>query len=300
MDESRPEYRLKAPGPAEPGSPRRLPGRSWPDLDDHLVQPEVTRDEIIGGRKVVAFPAEWPHATQQVRLDLIVETHVASGFEVAADLLTRHAVDSDFASDTCVSKAGVDPQTGRRYLEELAFEIVAEQSQSVVTEKAVKMQARGVRRIFALFLKKQRVAEWSPESQSWRTLKPSSQIEDPCLVKPIAVKALLDAAAAQRAAFEGMIAQGGPAVREWEAATWGAGKAEGWMEGKDEGKAEGKVEGAVEATAAAVLKVLKARGLAVSAAERTRILRCRDLDRLDRWLGRAALAASTAEVVGKS
>ena len=44
----------------------RLPGRgSFPRVDDHLVEAEVTRDEIIGGQRVVASPAEWPHATQQ-------------------------------------------------------------------------------------------------------------------------------------------------------------------------------------------------------------------------------------------
>ena len=30
----------------------------FPPVDEHLVEPEVTRDEIIGGRRVVALPAE--------------------------------------------------------------------------------------------------------------------------------------------------------------------------------------------------------------------------------------------------
>jgi hypothetical protein len=37
--------------------------RPFPRLDDHLVQPEVTRDEIIGGVRVVAVPVELPRAT---------------------------------------------------------------------------------------------------------------------------------------------------------------------------------------------------------------------------------------------
>jgi len=49
--------------------------------------------------------------------------------------------------------------------------------------------------------------------------------------------------------------------------------------------------------AEAVLKVLEARGAAVSEAQRQEILACRDLDRLDRWLRRAALAASVDEVL---
>ena len=58
MDEkNHPGYSFKAPGSAGSG-PMRLPGRGpFPGVDDHLVVPEVTRDEIIGGRRVVAMPA---------------------------------------------------------------------------------------------------------------------------------------------------------------------------------------------------------------------------------------------------
>ena len=71
------------------------PGRSWPAVDDHIVQPEISRDEIIGGRKVVAMPAERPHATQQVRLDYVIGANVAAGYEAAkskADLFERSDV----------------------------------------------------------------------------------------------------------------------------------------------------------------------------------------------------------------
>lgn len=40
-----------------------------PRVDDHLVEPEVTRDEIIGGRRVLALPSEPPRATQRTRLE---------------------------------------------------------------------------------------------------------------------------------------------------------------------------------------------------------------------------------------
>ncbi len=48
--------------------------------------------------------------------------------------------------------------------------------------------------------------------------------------------------------------------------------------------------------AEAILAVMKARGLAVSEGVRTRVLACRDLGILDRWLVRAATAASDTEV----
>src|SRR3954465_8507071 len=116
MDDSRPSYDLKAPGAA--GQALRLPGqRSFPPLDERLVEPEVTRDEIIGGRRAVAFPAEAPHAEQRGELQHGPRAHGAPGYVAAGDLLTRPDLKSDFASDVCVRRAGVDPQTDTRYLE---------------------------------------------------------------------------------------------------------------------------------------------------------------------------------------
>jgi hypothetical protein len=296
MDERRHGYQLKAPGSSGAGS-LRLPGRgAFPNVDDHLVEPEVTRDEIIGGRRVVALPAEAPHADRQTQLDYVLRAHVAPGYQAATDLLTRHDVDSDFASDTCVRRAGTDPETGTRYLEELAFEVVSEQNERLVGDKAPRMQRRGVRRIFAIFIKKkQRVCEWSAESQSWQLLDPASQIEDRCLVKPLAVAALLDAAAADKAVAEALLAQGNPVLVEREAAARHAGV----VQGAAQGEAEGKAKGLLQRSAEAILAVLEARGIAVSAAERQKIRRCRDLERLDRWLRRAALASSAGEVTAE-
>jgi hypothetical protein len=271
MDDHRHPYDLKAPGAS--GRSLRLPGRhSFPPLDEHLVDPEVTRDEIIGGRRVTAMPAHPPHATRQFKLDYVLEPHIAPGYIGAADLLTRVDVDSDFASDACVYKDEIDPQTGTRHLEEIAFEVISEQNEGVVTEKALRMHRRGVRRIFAIFVKgERRVCEWSADTRSWRLLDPSSHIEDPCLEVPLPVAALLDAAAANQAVVEALAAQGDPAIRRREAA----------------------------AKAKTILQFLDARGIAVSPFQREEIMRCDDLDRLDRWARRAALASSTAEVLAE-
>jgi hypothetical protein len=197
---------------------------------------------------------------------------VAPGFTAATDLLTRHDEESDFATDTCVYKEGVDPATGGRYLEEIAFEVVSEQNEGYVREKALRMHRRGVRRIFAVWVKgPRRVCEWSPESQSWRPLDAGSRIADPCLVAPLSVAALLDAAAADNAVVEALVAKGNPAILRREAA----------------------------AVAGAILEVLAARGIVVSAAQRQEILRCHDRDRLARWLRRAAVAASAGEITSE-
>jgi hypothetical protein len=274
MDEKHSGYDLKAPGSS--GGALHLPGRgSFPRVDDHLVSPEITRDEIIGGRRVVAFPAESPHATQHGDLHYVLRAHVAPGYLGAVDLLTRQGEKSDFASDACVYKDGIDPSTGTRHLEEMAFEVVSEQSERDVTEKAMGMHRRGVRRIFAVFVKGPRLCEWSPESQSWRPLKAGTYIEDRCLVTPLAVAALLDAALADNAVAQALIAKRNPLLLEREAAAEARGEAK------------------------SILRFLEARGVAVSPAQREEILRCSDLDRLDRWLDRAALASSADELMAE-
>jgi hypothetical protein len=64
-----------------------------------------------------------------------------------------------------------------------------------------------------------------------------------------------------------------------------------------QGRAEGLTEGRTEEAARAVLTVLRVRGLAVSDAARERILSQKDPERLERWLEKAAVAASVAEVL---
>jgi|SRR3954463_13965859 len=280
MSEERPAYSLKAPGVS--GRSLHLPGRgAFPPVDEHLVEPEVTRDEIIGGRRVVAFPAEAPHADQHGDLQYVLRAHIAPGYVASVDLLTRFDQKSDFASDACVRREGVDPQTGRRHLEELAFEVVSEQREQKVSEKVPRMHQRGVRRIFALFLKSRQVCEWSAEGQgSWRPLDLASAIEDPCLAKPLGIAALLDAAAADDAVIEALAAKDNPALRKRE----------------DAARREGQVEGKVEEVATSILSVLEARGIVVSPDQRQEILSCADLDRLRYWLRRAALAATADEI----
>lgn len=275
VDENRTPYHLKAPGSS--GSSVHLPGRgSFPRVDDHLVVPVLTRDEIIGGRRIEASPAHPPHATRHHKLDYVIGALVAPGYQAATDLLTRHDQDSDFASDVCIFKDGVDPATGARYLEEIAFEVVSEQNERYVSEKALRMHRRGVRRIFTIWIKGRRVCEWSPETQSWRLLDTGSQIEDPCLVTPLAVAALLDAAAADNAVVDALDAKNNPALRKREVIA----EAKGFAE--------------------SILRVLETRGLAVSEVQREEILRCRDFDRLDRWLSRAVLASSADEILSES
>ncbi len=297
MDENRPAFRLKAPGALDSSPALRLPSRDFfPRVDDHLVEPEVTRDEIIGGRRVVAQPAKQPHADQHGMMYYVLRAHLIPGYRGAVDLLTRHDLDSDFASDACVYKDGHDPETDTRYLEEIAFEVVSEQNKGDVTEKAVLMHRRGVRRIFAIFVKgRRRVCEWVPESWTWRTLDRDSLIEDPCLVKPLVVSSLLDAATADNAVAEALIAKDNPVLQDWKDAARSEARAEGRVEGETKGRAEGRLEGRAEA----ILTLLEMRGIAVSMTQRQEILSCLDAARLNRWLYRAVVASSGDEIISE-
>jgi hypothetical protein len=198
---------------------------NFPGVDDHLVEPEVTRDEIIGGRRVVAQPSKPPHARQRALLNHVLQAHLAPGYLGATNLLTRYDQDSNFASSACVYKAGIDSATGERCLEEITFDVVSDQNEEAVAEKAPRRHRRGVRRIFALFVEDQRVCEWSSERQSWDPMDRDSAIEDACLVTPLPVAALLDRDAAAVAVVKGLVAQGNPELKRREAVAEAKGRA---------------------------------------------------------------------------
>jgi hypothetical protein len=67
----------------------------------------------------------------------------------------------------------------------------------------------------------------------------------------------------------------------------------------EEGRAEARVEARTETQAEAVLTVLRVRGIAVPDTARERILAQRDLEQLKRWLEKAVVASSIAEVLGE-
>jgi hypothetical protein len=78
---------------------------------------------------------------------------------------------------------------------------------------------------------------------------------------------------------------------------YGQGRDEGRDEGRNEGRDEGRIEGRVEEAARAVLAVLRVRGIAVTEGVRERIQTEKDPARLERWLEKAAVATSGAEVI---
>ena len=71
-------------------------------------------------------------------------------------------------------------------------------------------------------------------------------------------------------------------------------------EGRVEGRSEGRVEGQAETAARDLLTVLRVRGIAVPEAVRERVQAEKAPERLARWLEKAVLATSIAEVIDEA
>ncbi len=264
----------------------RLPARGerpaeWPAVDEHLDEPETTRWERVGGQRMWASPAKLEHAAPHMQLDYLVAAHARPGYIGASDLKTRVSDDEEFASDTCLLKDGTDPSTGRRHLEELAFEVVNKRSQEKVNARARAFAARGVRRQIAIYVRTGTVSEWDKAKEVWRPLDPQHRIHDKCLARPLEVAALLDAARADDEVARALEAKGNPAIVEMKTKS----RARGFEEGHAAGRAE------------ALLTLFDALGFDVLKAVRERIRATSDIEILDRWLRRAATASSVDEVL---
>ncbi len=221
--------------------------KAFPPVDTHLVVPEVTRDEMIRGRKVVAMAALPEHADAQTGLNFLLAAHAARGYIVSTELLTRVSEGSDFATDVCIRKEGIEPETRQRYLEELSFEIVNEQRMRDITDKASELATRGVRRIFAIFVKRHEIGEWSQKQRKFVPLDPESLFTDEALVRPIAFKALIDQAVAETEVVKALAAKGNPEIsrirEEGENKGLRRGRKEGLKQGLDKGRKRGLDEG---------------------------------------------------------
>jgi hypothetical protein len=280
-----------APAPHSPsGSSRKLPGggkRKLPRIDDHIAPPE-TRIEYLDGVKIIAAPAQPPHAMQHFDLTYVLGAHVAEGYRGAVDMLARTDEGSDFAPDASIFPAAPDKKTGGRKLEEIAFEVTDRQAISVPTRKARKLIQRGIRRVFCILVKQMQVLEWSREADDWQPLSKEAVIEDRCLARPLPASALLDAASADDAVARALLAKG-VAVLEKAVA-----------EGEARGEARGEALGELHAKRDAIITVLRARGLPVSRGEAQRIAECDDPETLGQWLRQAVKVASVAMLLQPS
>lgn len=258
-----------------------------PPIDERLVAPG-TRYEIIDGVVTHVPPADPPHAIRHSKVSALVEAHAHADFEVASDLLTRTSRIDDIAPDVSVYPRAPDPSTGGRSLEQLVFQVVSMESISHARTKAEKLAERGVRRIFAIDLVRDRALEWSRELGTWRVLDTYGSIDDPALAVPLSIDALLHTANTDDAVGRALLAKRTPVIEAARAVD----RAQGIASGHAEGIADGRAE--------ALITILVARGLAPTVSEREKILAVRDPARLQTWLVRAVSCGSLADLFAET
>ncbi len=243
-----------APGARGGSSRLELPGaHALPPPDERLVEPE-SNQEMIDGQLInilEATPAEPPHADRQFDVVYVLRAYVADGYVGSTELLTRVSKDSDFATDACIRKQGLDDK-GHRHLEELSFEVKHTQSESSIRKRARYLLRRGVRRIFAIWVTvTQRgsaqehvqagpVKEWSTELDDWLVLTEEQFIEDHCLRRPLQVKALLQAVEADNAVVRALIDKNNEVIQQLKQQNYDQGKSDGYDRGKSDGYDEGQ------------------------------------------------------------
>lgn len=240
--------------------------------DERLVVPDQGY-ELVGGQVVAVNPAKEPHARRHAKLTALLEAYAAEGYAVACDMLTRAASNEDFAPDASVYPSARDPSTGGRQLEELAFEVVATESLSHAGLKAESLSRRGVRRIFAIDVERERGLEWSRSLGAWQILGSDAAIEDPALVCPLLLRDLVTAGRASLAMARALVASDNEVILEL--------------------RAKAEVDGQLRA----IIGVLTARGLHPTSTERARLLDERDDATLQRWIARVATCRSVAELL---
>lgn len=132
-----------------------------------------------------------------------------------------------------------------------------------------------------------RVEVHEPERPMWIAGLDDELVAPGILKNPVPVRALFDPARAREVNLKNLL----------EAYGYG-GLEDVRAEGKAEGKAEGVAEGIAEGKADALLRILEARGVALTDDDRRRVRGCREESLLDAWLVRAARGASRDDVFG--
>lgn len=295
-----PVARMLCP-PAGEARSASFPGRHErrPAVDDRIAPPE-TRVEYLGGQEIFAAPADEPHASQHSQIDRVIGAHVKPPYAVAVDMLTRTEDASDFAADVSVYEPIVHKKTGKkigRRLEEIAFEVVHHQAQAVPTKKAVELVARGVRRVFCVFVNEHKLCEWHAGSGRWEPIEPGAVIEDHCFVRPITARALVDWVLTDDEVAKALLVKRPPAIVAALSQSRTEGRTEGHTEGRAEGRAEGITAGQLEEKRRGILRILDARGLKVSQRMRARIAATTDADLLDRWFTSALTVTRASHLI---
>lgn len=256
-----------------------------PPLDSHRV-PLDSREEMVGGVRIETMASDPPHGDSHFGLSALLGPLLQPGYVGSVDMLTRYGEGDDFAADLSVRRAGLDPQTEQRYLEEMVFEFGNSQRLTELRVKAAKMSRRGVRRIFAVLILEQQAYEWDSRSATMRLLE-ADALRDPLFVCPLPLALLR--LIARGAAGRVPAAQVQSAINDFTAEALA-------VQGNPVLQREVE-RGATRALAEAVLLTLNARGVVIDDLRRRRVLACTDQDTLRRWLAAAATTTTLEQVL---
>jgi hypothetical protein len=92
------------------------------------------------------------HGQPHGQVYFVLHTYVAAGYELDVAALAREPAGHALGSDIRVRKNGLDPRTGDRHVEEIAFAIESQRPDAgeVIAQHVEALLARGVRRIFTI------------------------------------------------------------------------------------------------------------------------------------------------------
>jgi len=232
---------MLAPG-ASSSTPLRFPGPAprLPRLDDSLL-PEDSSFEILDGQRMQCM-GDPEHARPHAQLAYVLSSLAGDGYDALVELTTRAdttppppdldrnadklpSTVQELRPDASILRAGTDPATGDRYIEDLSFEVVNKQSMADLRLKAKRLRARGVRRVFAIVVKKGQVVEWS--AMTGEFIPVVGEIRDLSLCMPLSVQALLQASEADDAVVRALLAKGNPELLRMRAEEHQQGEAGG-------------------------------------------------------------------------
>jgi hypothetical protein len=99
-----------------------------------------------------AAPESALHGQPHGHVYFVLHTYVATGYELDVAALTREPAGRALGSDIRVRRNGIDPRTGDRFVEEMAFAVESQRpdASAVIAAHVEALLARGVRRIFTL------------------------------------------------------------------------------------------------------------------------------------------------------
>lgn len=242
---------------------------------------EGDRYELINGHPIYCAPSGREHAWRNLLGGEVLETDpdvewagIDAGFTPASGTLRAPDIAVAAAGDERGWIPGVPP---------LAVEYAGTgQDERELEDKIAELLDHGTQQVWVVRLIGPRRVEVRCPNQSIRVLWPGDVLTAPGILRnPVPVEALYDRDASHRVMLRNLLQRAGYESVE-------AIRAEGLSAGVEQGIEQGIAE--------SILALLADRGLSLDEADRARILACRDLDQLRRWLLAAARVDDAARL----